>query len=117
MEDIDPEAIPDMWSDCFLLSINDRRDGSAITTTYDYTGDNLRSLFVEETGIPPYLVTLPPDKLARVYQEMCMTHLPVVENVEAYHHKGHAIKFRQCLLPMGNKSITGIFGGMRCQKL
>lgn len=117
VSDIDYEDIQDMWSDCFLIGINDSKNGMEIATLYDYIGEAVSPLFIQETGKPSYLVTLPYDKLVRIYREMCMTNLPVVEDVDEYHYAGHSLKFRQCLLPLGEKSITSIFGGMRYKKL
>jgi hypothetical protein len=117
VSDIDYEDIQDMWTDCFLIRINGNSNGLELTTTYDYVGDSLRSLFIEEIGKPSHLASLPYEKLLRIYQEMCMTNLPVVEDVEEFHHMGYDLKFRQCLLPLGDKGITSIFGGMRYKKL
>lgn len=110
---IDSDDIADMWEDCFLVRINVHSDGE-ITYSYDYVGNALRPVFEEGFGHSAHLVSLPTDKLMAMYTEMAMTNLPIVENVEEFFVDGHEMKYRQCLLPMGEEGkITHIFGGMR----
>lgn len=107
--DINPDDIADMWSHCFHIHI---RDGMHFHC--HYVGSGLRELVVASNG-REQLVHLPPEKLEILYNEMLMTKLPVVENVEAFPVEGHFIKFRLCLLPLGspNGVISSVFGGMR----
>lgn len=112
--DIDSDDVMDMWENCFIIQINANKNTGEISINYDYVGNEVRPLFVEGYGEIAHLVTLPYDKIKTFYQEMDMTNLPVVENIEEYPLDGHVIKLRQCLLPIGKSGvITHIFGGMR----
>lgn len=112
-DDIDSEEIADMWEDCFLIGIHSHADGET-TYSYDYVGDGLRPVFQEGFGHSAQLVSLPGEKLLAMYHEMAMTNLPIVEHVEEFFMDGHEVRYRQCLLPMGEHGrITHIFGGMR----
>jgi hypothetical protein len=113
--DIDQDDIADMWEHCFLVQIHDNRDGSGISYAYDYVGDSLQELMLDEDGRASYLAALPYEKLQAFHEEMGMTNLPVVESVEDLPVNGQSIMFRMCLLPIGDGSggVAAIFGGMR----
>lgn len=114
--DIDPEELGAMWEDCFLIYLS---EGGGVDEdafgSYSHIGSNLMPIFVEVYGLPGHLLTLPPNHLREAYQEMQMTKLPIVENVDEFQMESRFIQYRQCLLPIGTEKgeIRGIFGGMR----
>ena len=115
--DIDSDDVADMWPDCFILQIHDVEDLTrAHAYTFTFVGKNLSSLYTSASGEHDGLLSvLDSEHLMGVVSEMQMTKLPVVEQVEAFPHQGSTIKYRMCLLPLGNESgkINGILGGLR----
>jgi len=114
--DVDSDAIADMWDDCFLLRFRPQAEDVEWGYYYEYVGRGLMDVF--EDGAPDEsgaLLMLPAERLMAVYDEMIMTKLPVVEEVEDFALSLGQIKYRMCLLPMGDArgTVTGIFGGMR----
>lgn len=114
---IDSDDIPDLWDDCFIIQTNSENLLEDRAYGYSYIGRSLLDMLVpDEDGIGEgNLVTLMPDRLMAIYSEMLMTKLPVTDEVEGFNLNGRMIKYRQCLLPMGNSDgrIHAIFGGMR----
>lgn len=113
--DIDSEDVGDMWDDCFLMSVR-LGDGSLPVFSFGYIGRTLQDLYREDSfSGQPMLLPLPVDKLSSFFNEMILTKLPIVENVENFSHEGKILKYRLCLLPLGTKDgeIKAIFGGLR----
>lgn len=114
---IDSDDIPDLWDNCFIIQINSDNLMEDRAYGYSYVGRALLDMLIpEEDGIGEgNLATLMPDRLMAIYSEMLMTRLPVVDEVEEFSLKGRVIKYRQCLLPIGNSDgrISAIFGGVR----
>jgi hypothetical protein len=111
--DIDPEDLAELWDFCFLVQVKDlaKKDfnytylGSAIVEAYrgGLSGDD-----------PTALVTPDPKKLAFNYTRVINTKLPVIEEGEFSNLRGDTVKFRQCMLPLGQgPEVEAIFGGMR----
>ncbi len=115
---IDSDDIADMWEDCFLLRPRgDAGFDDAWGFHYHYKGPELKAVFVQPNPeADEQLLVLPPEKIIAVYQEMALTKLPIVEEVEDFSLAFGQIKYRMCLLPMGDPEegvIESIFGGMR----
>lgn len=116
-QDIDPEDIQSMWADCFLISLHaDARGEGDIRASYQYLGEHLRLIYIDDEGGGAHLLTLPQEKLEAAYREMVMTKLPIIESVEEFLlEQGGYMKYRQCLVPLGTRdgTIYSLLGGMR----
>lgn len=113
--DIDAEDIADMWRDCFILSVASDTLTGEKSCSYTYVGEGVMALYTAEEGSSGTLLTLPYEKLAAIYDEMCLTKLPVVEQVENFMGGYWHFHYRQCLLPLGTEEgvVDGMLGGMR----
>lgn len=108
--DIDADDLAEQWDACFHIYLHDA--GGNPTFSYGYVGEHLLPIFIEDAS--PHLLTLPPEKLLAAYNEMQLTKLPIIESVQEFPADGRYIRYRQCLLPLGEKGeIHSIFGGMR----
>ena len=91
--DISPHDMGDLWDDCFLLR-TDRLDH------YVYLGKAISH--------PDAL------RLAPSCAKVAASGKPLVEEGEFHDPKHGLIKYRQCLVPLGeNGEITAVFGGIR----
>lgn len=112
-EDIDPDDIQDLWDSCFLIHVKDLAKpdynytylGQAIIDAYRYgLSDD------EETG----LISPNAGKLANGYNQVVITAKPLLEEGEFRNLNNQIVKYRQCLLPLGEEQrVKAIFGGMR----
>ena len=115
---VDSDEMGDMWEDCFVIEI---RPNPALAGdfaySYSYVGRDIHEFLTPENGEVERenLLTVPFDKLSAFYEEMLMTKLPIVEEVEDQPYEGGVMKYRQCLCPLGTPDgqIRGIIGGMR----
>ena len=65
---------------------------------------------MENTGI----ASLNASKLAASYSKIIETHTPLLEEGEFVNMHNDVVKYRQCLLPLGDADVVdAIFGGMR----
>lgn len=113
--DIDPddEVIADIWDGCFVIQVRDiyeKQDynytylGPAIIEAYKggITGD-------AECGI----ISPNASKLEQSFHQVLSTRAPILQDGEFKNLKNITIKYRQCLLPLGEQDkIQAIFGGM-----
>lgn len=112
-DDIDPEDLAELWDHCFLVQVKD-------TAGQDYHYSYLGAAIVEayHGGLSESdsggLVTLNAAKLTGSYSRVISTCLPVIEDGEFKNLKGDLVKYRQCMLPLGEgNKVDAIFGGMR----
>ncbi|NBO18951.1 MAG: PAS domain-containing protein [Proteobacteria bacterium] len=103
--DIDPDNLSDVWDYCFLLHVNDLQKTDH---SYTYLGDALSTwLGNEEKAMNVKL-------LRAGYHKVVATGRPVLEEDEFEDASGQLVKFRQCLLPLGeNGQVQAILGGVR----
>lgn len=115
--DIDSDDIADMWGDCFIIQLHDMEDLTrAHAYTYTYLGKALSELYEPPSdGNDGVLSVLNSERLMGMVSEMQMTKLPIVEHMENFRHQGRVIKYRMCVLPLGeeNGRINGLLGGLR----
>jgi len=112
-QDIDPEHIQDLWDHCFLIHIKDlQKEGYY----YTYLGDQIKKAYQgglseADTG---GLISPNATKLADCCAEVRMTRKPLVDEGEFTNAHGDQVKYRQCLLPLGEGGeVQAVFGGMR----
>jgi hypothetical protein len=111
--DIDPDAISDLWPHCFLVQMRD-----VVKTDYNYTylGPAIFEAYngdlIHDHDCP--LVSPNASKLELHYAEVVATARPVLEENEFVNLSGQRVLFRQCMLPLGTGDrVESIFGGMR----
>ncbi len=112
-QDVDPDIISDLWDYCFLLSVKDMgKEGYQ----YTYLGSEIKKAYqggLSETDTGG-LISPNADRLADCYMEIIHTKAPVVDEGEFRNSVGDMVKYRQCLLPLGEDgAVKAVFGGMR----
>lgn len=111
--DIDPEQLADLWDYCFLIHT---KDLGKEDYNFTYLGDAIIKAYHGGLSAAECNGLLAPNAqtLAQGYQQVLNTHLPLVEEGEFHDPIGQIVKYRQCLLPLGEQdAVTAIFGGMR----
>lgn len=111
--DIDPSDLHDLWGYCFLIHVKDldKPDynytylGKEIQRAYqgDLAGDDAGAIASPNAG-----------KLADSYAKVIETCAPLLDEGEFVNLHNEVVKYRQCLLPLGEgNKVDAIFGGMR----
>lgn len=111
--DIDPDDLQDLWDYCFLIHVKDldKPDynytylGKAIQEAYQgaLAGDEGADIASPNAG-----------KLTHCYNKVIETRSPLLEEGEFFNLHNDVVKYRQCLLPLGEgEKVEAIFGGMR----
>jgi hypothetical protein len=114
--EIDPDALNDLWPSCFLLSIDDvtRRIGYR----YSYLGSDLIEAYGEDQHNPDVIMRLVSSAsmpMVRKFDEVLETGKPVIDESEFINLKHMHIRYRTCMLPLGlaDGTVTHILGCMR----
>jgi hypothetical protein len=112
-DDINPDDIRDLWDCCFLLHVTDLQK-----TDYNYTylGQAIIDAYHHGVSkgdasgvISPHASALAPG--CRQVAETCK---PLLEEGEFVNLGQKVIRYRQCLLPLGqDNKVVAVFGGMR----
>lgn len=114
-EKINPEEISEIWPHCFLIQTNDLKNrhradftylGSEILHVYhDYLADADANDFVSPKT----------SHLSQNFQTVLDTKAPIMQSGEFFTSWGNTIRFRQCLLPLGDTDleVMAIFGCAR----
>lgn len=115
--DIDPEGLRDVWDACFLVKPVPPEAGG-IGFRYDYLGKDLIDAFggdVTHQEVYAKLVSTDSPPLVRSFAEVIKTGKPVEEQAEFTNVQGLLIKYRSCMLPLGNgaEGVNYILGGMK----
>ena len=110
--DVVADDIQDLWDNCLLVQVSD-----ADTSDYQYTylgsaiSDAYRTGSEDGEGGQPALATA---SLAAGYRKVVETGKPLLDEGEFYNPNNHLVKYRLCLLPLGEgERVQAIFGGMR----
>lgn len=112
-EDIDPEALGDLWPKCFLIQtfdIKHRRD-----MNFTYLGQEIIDAYQDGMMNEGQNVLISPNasKLALSFRQVMESTAPVVAEGEFLALSGRVVRYRQCLLPLGEgDDVQAIFGGM-----
>lgn len=114
--EIDPEALGEVWSHCFMVQLLDIKKKENYSFTY--FGDSLQGAYAKDLTDTPvkYVVSPHAEHLAEQYDKVLKTGQPLIDE-DSYTNRDHVtVLYRQCLLPLGCKSEDGIafiLGGMR----
>lgn len=102
--EIDPGSLSDVWDYCFLFHT---RDLGKADHGYTYLGENLSGWLGDANAFNIR-------KLRAGYPKVMETTKPVLEEGEFEGPGGQLVKYRQCLLPLGeNGQVLAILGGVR----
>jgi hypothetical protein len=97
--DIHAANLSDIWDDCFILQVVDQKRQEFAPL---HCGANLQDTWLEMVHLKGSIATL----LAKKG--------PVLEDGMVYDEQGQVVKYRQCLLPLGDgSSVSAILGGAR----
>lgn len=114
-EELDPDELGELWDDCFLIQLRDIEHVQHYN--YTYLGANILGAY--ESGQlqshVPGLASLNALHLAEEFRNVMELGSPYFFEDEHRINSQQIIKFRQCLLPLGNHEgrIASILGEMR----
>lgn len=113
-QDINPEDIADLWDNCFLVHAADL---SKPDYNYTYLGENISEAYkagLSEKDDENSMCSPNASKMAKGLAKVTATGKPLLEEGEFPNLHNETVKYRQCLLPLGeNGKVVAIFGGMR----
>lgn len=115
-EEVDPDELSDIWTSCFLISIDDvtRRAGYR----YSYLGAELADAYGDDVSNPDISDTLLATAgapMVQKFDEAMRKKAPVTDESEFINCKKLNIKYRTCILPLGTPGgdVTHLLGCMR----
>ncbi|NBO18226.1 MAG: PAS domain-containing protein [Proteobacteria bacterium] len=112
---VNPDEIEDIWSSCFLISIDDvtRRIGYR----YSYMGQDLLEAYGSDPGqdSTSHLVSCTDARMVQKFDEVVKSKMPVTDEAEFVNSKNLNIRYRTCILPLdtANGEVTHLLGCMR----
>ncbi len=111
-EDINPDALQDIWDDCFYVQVT-----PDATYRFDYMGKNLIEAFEDEYSREQVEVIADihgHHEIVEIFDQMLKHKKPFLNDGQFLNSKRVTIKYRQYLLPFGEAGeVTHILGGMR----
>lgn len=111
--DIDPDYLQDLWDYCFLVHV---KDLDKPDYNYTYLGREIRRAYKGELSEDDEEVIVSPNAASLVprYKNVIESRAPILDEGEFLNLHNDLVKYRQCLLPIGeNGNVDAIFGGMR----
>lgn len=115
-ESVDPTAIPDMWTFCFMI---DQPNGAA---RLSYVGDYHKEMYgADPTGLT--VAQVDKDTLigrsASFVQDVLAKGVPVTYGSQFVDKQGRGLLYRSILLPLSadGKTISVVLGGANCRIL
>ena len=111
--DIDPENLQDLWDYCFLVHV---KDLGKPDYNYTYLGSALKAAYQGELAgdMLPDIATINASKITGTFAKVIESAKPLHDEGEFMNLHNDIVKYRQCLLPLGeNGQVDAVFGGMR----
>lgn len=109
--DINPDELNELWDDCFLIHASDLKQDDY---NFVYLGDNIRMSMSGGTSECSPNLTI--KRLVPSISKVLNSVAPVIEEGELINDLNQLVKYRQCLLPLGeDNKVLAVFGGMRCK--
>ena len=109
---IDYEAILNLWDSCYLIQVNDLNNRNKVDFTY--LGKNIIESYHTNLseGDMVDLISPKSSRIMQHFQLVIEEKKPVLQSGEFLSRKGNNIKFRQCMLPLGEADdhVEAIFG-------
>jgi hypothetical protein len=113
--DINPDDLEGLWDHCFLVHV---RDLGKPGYHYTYLGAAISKAYrgsLDDTDANG-LVSPNAAKMQAHYRTVIENRKPLLDEGEFHNLSGQLVKYRQCLLPLGEDgAVAAIFGGMRCK--
>lgn len=110
-QDLDPNYLEPYLDSCFLIKVEELMHTGK--HNYVYIGKNILEAYgssathAQNEGVDPLSHK---DK----FEEVLKRRLPVLDEGEFMNQDGRIVRYRQCLVPLGNNGVVeSIFGGMR----
>lgn len=115
-KDIEADDIADIWPSCFLICIDDVT--KKVGYRYSYLGTDLIEAYGDDVKNPDValrLISTSSLPMIKKFDEVAATKKPLFDESEFVNLKGVHIRYRSCMLPLGNSQgeITHILGCMR----
>ena len=110
---INPEDIPDIWEHCYLIQVNDLHNRQKADFTY--LGSSIiksyHDSFSEQNDVAD-IISPKSSRLAQNFKLVIDNKKPIMQSGEFVNNLGHRIRFRQCLLPLGDtdNKVEAVFG-------
>ena len=117
-KDLDPQAIPEIWDNVFVLDLAGHQDDPMFRLAGDaiaaFTGSNLRNVPMSE--VPENTLA---EKSAGYYREVVQKGVPISRGGEFIKPDGTTVLFRGVILPMSDdgEAISGLLGAANCREL
>lgn len=111
-QDIDPDDIVDLWDSCFLIHVKDLNQPDY---NYTYLGQKILDAYKHGLSDGDATEVLSPNagKLAMSFSKVIESSKPLIGEGEFKNIHQETVKYRQCLLPLGeNGRVDAILGGM-----
>lgn len=109
--ELNPEDIGDLWDNCFLVHTKDLHRPDY---RFSYVGPAILRAFHGDSVMNRNDNHPHSESLLEHYTRIMNTLKPVVEEGQFVNSQGQVVKYRQCLVPLGNNGkVEAIFGGMR----
>jgi len=110
------DAIMDLWSHCFSLSVLPA--GDVTSFIYDYVGSDVMEAYGE--NVAGRLVSSrarggPGDNIIAKLENVMKSKEPLIEGGVFVNGKGRAVKYRACILPFGREKVTNMVVGVAWQ--
>lgn len=113
--DINPEELSELWDDCFLIHESNMNQSDY---NFVYLGNNIRKAVCGslENSATSTTQNLNMRRLTPNIAKVLNNKTPVIEDGELINDLNQLVKYRQCLLPLGDgDKVLAVFGGMRCK--
>lgn len=113
--DINPDALSDIWKSCFLICIDPVTKQSGYR--YSYLGEDLVDAYGDDMKNPDVarmLLSTANAPIVKIFDEAVRQKRPVVDEAEFVNLKNVKIRYRKCVVPLGNdQQVTHLLGCMR----
>ena len=115
-DQIDSDAIADIWPSCFLVSIDAVTHRSGYR--YSYLGQALIEAFGDDSGNPDIALQLLSTRdapMVEKFDQVRNSRAPAIDEAEFINGKNLTVKYRASLLPLGaqDTDVSHIIGCMR----
>jgi len=113
--EIEPDDLLDIWGSCYLICIDEvtRRIGYR----YSYLGDDLIEAYGDDLKNPDValkLISTTSMPIVKKCDDVVSSRKPVIDESEFVNLKGIKIRYRTCMLPLGQAGkVSHILGCMR----
>jgi hypothetical protein len=113
-QDVDPADLHDLWDCCMMVRVKDVHNNDY---QYSYIGQSIMdtySLGVQGEEEGGSITSLNGGSLVAGCKKVIETAKPLLDEGEFYNRRNELVKYRLCLLPLGDGDVVqAVFGGMR----